>query len=201
MEEKSVSSESQRSDVTSDERNARFGQKPATVLLTGLTGTGKSTIARAVERLLFDGGRAVTVMDGELMRRGVNVDLGYSTEDRSENLRRSSHIARLFNDAGLICVAAFLAPSQSVRDRVADVIGRDRFLIVYCDADEATRKARDTKGHYAQAESGKMPNFPGVSAVYEAPEDADLVLDTARMSVQQCAEAVVTMLAKRGFIR
>jgi bifunctional enzyme CysN/CysC len=190
-----------RSDVTSDERQARFGQKPATVLLTGLTGTGKSTIARATERLLFDRGRAVTVMDGELMRRGVNVDLGYSTEDRSENLRRSSHIAKLFNDAGLLCIAAFVAPSQSVRDRVADVIGRDRFLVIHCDADESTRKARDTKGHYAQALSGKMPNFPGVSAPYEAPENADLVLNTAELSISQCAEAIVALLEKRGFVR
>ncbi len=190
-----------RSEVSSDERAARFGQKPATLLLTGLTGTGKSTIARAVERLLFDRGRAVMVMDGELMRRGINVDLGYATEDRSENLRRSSHVARLINDAGLICVAAFLAPSQSVRDRVAEVIGRERFLVVHCTADEATRKARDTKGHYALAESGRMPNFPGVSALYETPENPDLVLDTQNMSVDQCAETVVELLTRKGFIR
>jgi bifunctional enzyme CysN/CysC len=200
-EETSAGAVVQRSDVSNEERIARYGQKPATVLLTGLTGTGKSTIARAVERLLFDRGRAVTVMDGEGMRRGINIDLGYTTEDRSENLRRSSHIARLFNEAGLICVAAFLAPSQSVRDRVADVIGRDRFLVVYCDADEATRKARDTKGHYLQAEAGKLPNFPGVSAPYEAPENADLVLNTAAMSVDECAEAVVALLVAKGMVR
>jgi bifunctional enzyme CysN/CysC len=200
-EEKGSETQGVGSDVTSDERSARFGQQPATVLLTGLTGTGKSTIARATERLLFDRGRAVTVMDGELMRRGVNVDLGYSTEDRSENLRRSSHIAKLFNDAGLLCIAAFVAPSQSVRDRVADVIGRERFLVVHCDADEATRKARDTKGHYADAIAGKMPNFPGVSALYEAPENADLVLNTANLSVSQCAETIVELLTQRGFVR
>jgi bifunctional enzyme CysN/CysC len=131
----------------------------------------------------------------------VNVDLGYSTEDRSENLRRSSHIAKLVNDAGLLCIAAFVAPSQSVRDRVADVIGRERFLVVHCDADEATRQARDTKGHYAEALAGRMPNFPGVSAPYEAPENADLVLDTAKLAVAECAEAIVELLSKRGFVR
>lgn len=191
----------QRSDVTSDEREARFGQKPATVLFTGLTGTGKSTIARSVERLLFDKGRAVAVMDGEGMRRGVNMDLGYSTEDRSENLRRSAHIARLLNDAGLICLAAFVAPSQSVRDRVAEVVGRDRFLVIHCDADEPTRETRDTKGHYRQAREGKLPNFPGVSAPYEVPDAPDLVLNTGTQSIDQCAEAIVRLLTERGFIR
>jgi len=200
-EEKAIDTSTIRSEVTAEERQARFGQKPATVLLTGLTGTGKSTIARATERLLFDRGRAVTVMDGESMRRGVNFDLGYSTEDRSENLRRSAHIAKLLNDAGLLCIAAFVAPSQSVRDRVADVIGRDRFLVIHCNADESTRKARDTKGHYAQALSGKMPNFPGVTALYEAPENADLVLDTVSKSASQCADAIVELLIQRGFIR
>ena len=95
------------SDVTESERAARFGQKAATILFTGLTGTGKSTIARAVERALFDDGRAVAVLDGELMRRGVNMDLGYTVEDRSENLRRSAHVAKLMNDNGLICLGAF----------------------------------------------------------------------------------------------
>lgn len=200
-EEKTTDTSTVRSEVTWEERQARFGQKPATVLLTGLTGTGKSTIARATERLLFDRGRAVTVMDGESMRRGVNFDLGYSTEDRSENLRRSAHIAKLLNDAGLLCIAAFVAPSQSVRDRVADVIGRDRFLVIHCNADESTRKARDTKGHYAQALAGKMPNFPGVSALYEVPENADLGLDTVSKSASQCADAIVELLIQRGFIR
>lgn len=200
-EEKTGSQEEQRSEVSSAERAARFGQQPATVLLTGLTGTGKSTISRAVERLLFDRGRAVTVLDGELMRRGVNIDLGYSTEDRSENLRRSAHIAKLFNDSGLICLAAFVAPSQSVRDRVADVVGRDRFFVVHCTADEATRKSRDTKGHYADAESGKLPNFPGVSAIYEAPEKPDLVVDTGAMTVDESAEAIVQFLVAKGIIR
>ena len=189
------------SDVTETERAARFGQRAATVLFTGLTGTGKSTIARAVERALFDDGRAVAVLDGELMRSGVNVDLGYTVQDRSENLRRSAHIAKLFNDNGLICLGAFVAPSQSVRERVADVIGKDRFLTVYCTAKESTCRERDTKGHYQAAEAGKLPNFPGVSAIYEPPEDADLVLDTGELNVEECVSAVLELLKANQVIR
>ena len=189
------------SDVTESERADRFGQKATTVLFTGLTGTGKSTIARAVERALFDDGRAVTVLDGELMRRGVNVDLGYTVEDRSENLRRSAHVAKLINDNGLICLGAFVAPSQSVRERVADVIGKDRFITVHCTASESVCRQRDTKGHYAAAEAGKLPNFPGVSAIYEPPEEPDLVLDTGDLSVDECVSAVLELLKANKIIR
>ncbi|HUP79065.1 MAG TPA: sulfate adenylyltransferase subunit CysN [Pirellula sp.] len=189
------------SDVTETERTARFGQRAATILFTGLTGTGKSTIARAVERALFDDGRAVAVLDGELMRRGVNVDLGYTVEDRSENLRRSAHVAKLINDNGLICLGAFVAPSQSVRERVADVIGKDRFITVHCTASESVCRQRDTKGHYAAAEAGKLPNFPGVSAVYELPEEPNLVLDTGDLSVDECVSAVLELLKANQIIR
>jgi len=185
-------------EVSAQERSARFGQSPATLLFTGLTGTGKSTIARAVERALFDQGRAVMVLDGEKMRSGVNQDLGYSVEDRSENLRRSAHIARIMNDAGLICLAAFTAPSESIRARCADLVGKDRFLVVHLTADESVRKSRDSKGHYAKAEAGVLPNFPGVSAPYEAPENADLVIDSGKLSVDECVEQVLKLLRDRG---
>jgi len=185
-------------EVSAQERSARFGQSPATLLFTGLTGTGKSTIARAVERALFDQGRAVMVLDGEKMRSGVNQDLGYSVEDRSENLRRSAHIARIMNDAGLICLAAFTAPSESIRARCVDLVGKDRFLVVHLTADESVRKSRDSKGHYAKAEAGVLPNFPGVSAPYEAPENADLVIDSGKLSVDECVEQVLKLLRDRG---
>jgi bifunctional enzyme CysN/CysC len=188
-------------DVSPQERSARFGQSPATVLFTGLTGTGKSTIARAVERALFDAGRAVMVLDGEKMRSGVNQDLGFSVEDRSENLRRSAHIARIMNDAGLICLAAFVAPSESIRARVAELVGKDRFLVVHLVADETVRKARDVKGHYAKAEAGVLPNFPGVSALYEAPQEADLVVDSGKQTVQECVDQVLQLLGERGLIK
>ena len=189
------------SDVTIAERAARFGQNAATVLFTGLTGTGKSTVARAVERALFDDGRAVAVLDGEHMRRGVNQDLGYTVEDRSENLRRSAHVAKLINDNGLICLGAFVAPSQSVRNRVADVVGKERFFTVHCTANDSVCRQRDTKGHYAAAEAGKLPNFPGVSALYEPPESPDLVLDTGELSIAECVSAVLELLKAVQVIR
>ena len=199
-EQQTASSESM-TEVSQQERSARFGQSPATVLFTGLTGTGKSTIARAVERALFDAGRAVMVLDGEKMRSGVNQDLGYSVEDRSENLRRSGHIARIMNDAGLICLAAFVAPSESIRARVAELVGKERFLVVHLVADEAVRKARDIKGHYAKAEAGALPNFPGVSALYEAPQQADLVIDSGKQTVEDCVDQVLKLLVERGSIK
>jgi bifunctional enzyme CysN/CysC len=188
-------------EVNPQERSARFGQSPATVLFTGLTGTGKSTIARAVERALFDQGRAVMVLDGEKMRNGVNQDLGFSVEDRSENLRRSAHIARIMNDAGLICLAAFVAPSESIRARVAELVGKDKFFVVHLTADEQVRIARDSKGHYAKAQAGVLPNFPGVSALYEAPEKADLVVDSGKHSLESCVEQVLELLTHRGVLK
>ncbi len=186
----------QLSSVTDSERAARFGQKPATVLFTGLTGTGKTTIARAVERALFDEGRAVSVLDGEQMRKGVNIDLGYTVEERSENLRRSAHVAKLFNDNGLICLAAFVAPNQSVRERVAEVIGKDRFLTIHCTADESIRKARDTKA------AGRMePAVDSNKALYEIPEDPDMILNTGDLSVAESVSAVLELLKAKGFVR
>ena len=192
-ESQAVDGQRQISNVSETERESRFGQKAATVLFTGLTGTGKTTLARALERSLFEDGRAVAVLDGELMRKGVNVDLGYSVEDRSENLRRSAHVAKLFNEHGLICLAAFVAPNQSVRERVADVIGKDRFLTIYCTAKESVRTTRAQ----SRAESNAASNV----SVYEPPEDPDMVLDTSDLSVAECVSAVVELLKARQVIR
>lgn len=184
------------SDVSETERAARFGQTAATVLFTGLTGTGKTTIARAVERALFDGGRAVAVLDGEQMRRGVNMDLGYSVEERSENLRRSAHVAKLFNDHGLICLAAFVAPNQSVRERVAEVIGKDRFVTVHCTANESTRLDRNEKKVQVS-----RPRSSTDVTVYEVPESPDLVLDTSSTSIAECVASVIDLLQGKKIIR
>jgi bifunctional enzyme CysN/CysC len=188
------------SGVTAAEREARFGQKPVTVLLTGLTGAGKSTLAKALERKLFDMGRGVVVLDGQNMRLGISKDLGFTAADRSENLRRSAEVARLFNDAGLLCIAAFVAPDESVRQKAAERVGADRFLVVHLAAPIEVCRQRDTDGHYVLADQGELANFPGVSAPYEPPAGPDLVVPTHEWPVGRCVDAVVKLLESRGVI-
>ena len=183
------------------ERQARFGQRPATILLTGLTGTGKTTIAQALERRLFDDGYAVAVLDGQQLRRGISRDLGFSADERSENLRRGAEIARLLNETGLICIAAMVAPSREARARAREVIGPDRFVEVHLTAPEDVRRTRDASGHYAMADTGEIPDFPGVSAPYEAPENPDLTIDTSRKGIAEAVDALVQLLQQRGFLQ
>ena len=178
--------------VTAAEREARLGQRPATVLFTGLSGSGKSTIARGVERVLFDLGRTAVVLDGEQLRRGLTHDLGFSAEDRSENLRRASHIARLLNDNGIICLAALVAPSQSVRSKAMDLIGKEHFLTVHVNAPIDVCRQRDPSGEYATGSA---------AVTYEAPVAADLVLNTAETPIADCIEQVLALLRDRKLIR
>jgi len=187
--------------VSAEDRSARFGQKPATVLMTGLTGSGKTSIALAVERKLFDAGRAVAVVDGENVRKGLSRDLGFSAEDRSENLRRSGHLAHALNDAGLICIASLVAPAEDVRQKVAQLIGSQRFLVVHVATPLEVCRQRDTKGQYAKADAGEMPNFPGVTAPYEPPANPDLVVDASESSPAECADQVIELLRAKEFIR
>ncbi|MEM9645448.1 MAG: sulfate adenylyltransferase subunit CysN, partial [Planctomycetota bacterium] len=187
--------------VSAEERQARFGQKPATVLLTGLTGSGKTAIAQAVERKLFDAGRGVALMDGEQVRRGLSRDLGFSSDDRSENLRRSAHLAHAINDAGLICLASFVAPREEVREKVGKVIGEERFLVVHVATPIDVCRERDTKGQYVKADAGELVNFPGVTAPYDTPASPDLTVDTTNATVESCADQVIELLKSRGVIK
>ena len=199
-EPQSESLHSEISTVTGEERQARYGQKPATVLLTGLTGSGKTSIAQALERRLFEEGRACVALDGQNMRLGISRDLGFSSADRSENLRRSSEVAKLFNDAGLICLAAFVAPDEEVRQKAAEVVGRDRFFVVHLSAPVDVCRERDTDGHYPKADAGEMLNFPGVSAPYDVPENADLDLPTHEIGISDCVDQIVALLEERGIL-
>ena len=189
------------SSVTDEERAARFGQQPATVLLTGLTGSGKSTIGQAVERKLFDAGRAVSLIDGESVRKGLSLDLGFSAADRSENLRRSAHLAQTLNEAGLVCIACFVAPSEEIRRKAAKLLGSDRCVVVHVATPIEVCRERDTKGQYALADSGELTQFPGVTAEYEAPVNPDVVVDASKQSIDQCADAIVDCLREKGIIK
>ena len=190
----------QGSEVTAVERQGRVGHKPATVLLTGLTGAGKSTIAYALERRLFDDGRAVCVLDGEHMRQGISKDLGFAARERSENLRRSVEVAKLMNEAGLLCICAFLAPDDSVREKARDVVGKDRFVEVFVNAPLDVCRQRDKAGMYAKADRGEIAEFPGVSADYEPPKNPDLTLATNELNVEQCVEQIIALLKQRKII-
>ncbi|MCO6458309.1 MAG: sulfate adenylyltransferase subunit CysN [Pirellulaceae bacterium] len=180
--------------VTAQQRAVRFGQRPVTLLLTGLTGAGKTTIAYALERRLFDMGRAAAVLDGVALRQGISRDLGFSNEDRSENLRRGAEVARLMNEAGLICIASFVAPDAPVRERAREVIGPDRFLLVHLAAPIDVCRQRHDGDHYQRADAGEIANFPGVSAAYDQPADADLVLPTHEWPVEQCVDRLLQLL-------
>jgi len=196
----SESLHTERSKVTAEQRRARFGQQSATILLTGLAGAGKTTLAYALERRLFDLGRAVCVLDGQNMRRGISRDLGFTADDRGENLRRSAEVAKLMNDAGLLCIASFLAPQEEVRQKAAEVVGRERFLVVHLSAPIEVCRQRDQEGLYGAADAGEIANFPGVSAPYDEPAQPDLVLGTHELSVDQCVEQILKLLDQRSIV-
>ena len=191
----------QRSEISDAERAIRFGQQPCTILLTGLTAAGKSTLATALERELFDRGKVSIRLDGENVRMGISRDLGFSTQERSENLRRVSEVARLANGQGLIAIAALVAPDHVVRQRARDLVGAERYVEVFVDTPIEVCRERDPHGLYAMADQGEIPRFPGVSARYDRPTDADLRVDTSAQSVDECVEAILRMLTERGFLR
>jgi bifunctional enzyme CysN/CysC len=188
------------SKITLDEREKRLGQKGATVLLYGLTGSGKAQIAFELEKRLFDAGRAVTVLYGPDMRQGLCRDLGFTADERSENLRRSAEVARLLNDSGLLCICAFVAPHDAVREKARRVVGGDRFLSVYLSSPVEVCRQRDKTGGYELADAGKLTQFPGVSADYEPPANPDLVLPTHEITVEQSVDRILAMLKERRFV-
>jgi bifunctional enzyme CysN/CysC len=189
-----------RSQINPQQRQDRFTHKAVTILLTGLTGSGKATVAFALEKKLFDAGCAVTVLHGANMRLGLCRDLGFSADDRSENLRRSAEVARILNDAGLICIAAFVAPHEAVRQKARQVIGASRFVEVYLSAPIEVCRQRDKSGTYRLADSGEISQFPGVSATFETPTDPDLILPTHEIDAETAAQRIVDLLKQRQFI-
>ena len=190
----------QMSDITPSERAARLGQQPCTVLLTGLSAAGKSTIATALSRRLFDLGKTAIRLDGENIRLGISRDLGFSAQERSENLRRVAELALLVNKQGIMAIAALAAPKASVRDQARELVGTEHYLEIFVDTPIEVCRERDPNGLYEAADRGDIPQFPGVSATYDRPTNMDLRVDTSTQSIGECVEQIMALLTDRGFL-
>ena len=177
-------------DITREAHAQQKGQTPRLLWFTGLSGSGKSTIANLVEKKLFALGRHSFLLDGDNVRHGLNKDLGFTDADRVENIRRIGEVARLMTDAGLIVLTAFISPFRAERDMVRAMLPAE-FVEIFVDTPLAEAEARDVKGLYAKARSGEIANFTGISSPYEAPERPDIRIDTTRESPEAAAERIV----------
>lgn len=186
--------------VTRELREALNGHRGAVLWFTGLSSSGKSTIAHCVEERLHKMGCRTFVLDGDNVRHGLCGDLGFSKEDRSENIRRIKEMAKLFVEAGMITLTAFISPFRADRELVRSLIGDKSFIEIYCRCPLAVCEERDVKGHYRRAKLGEIKEFTGISSPYEEPEQPDLVLQTDVMSLEKCVNEVVRLLADRGVI-
>jgi len=186
--------------IQPEQRAAALGQRPVAVWLTGLSGSGKSTLANALEHALHSQGNHSFLLDGDNIRHGLNRDLDLSATGRQENIRRIGEVTRLFLDAGLIVITAFISPYREDRARVRETVGSHRFLEVHVRAALATCEQRDPKGLYARARRGDIRGMTGIDDPYEAPEDPDLVIDTDRHSVDAATEYLLQSLHERGVI-
>ena len=180
--------------VMFQDRCKNLNQVGQVIWFTGLSASGKSTIAVEVEKALVERGKAVYRLDGDNVRHGLNSDLGFSPEDRNENIRRIAEVAALFKDAGVITLASFISPYQEVRDFARERAGTDYFKEVYVKADVETCSRRDPKGLYEKAKNGEIENFTGISAPYEEPQDPELVVDTRKLTVEESVEKVLSII-------
>jgi len=184
----------QATDITREHHASMKHQKPAVVWLTGLSGSGKSTIANALEKKLARMNRHTFLLDGDNVRHGLNKDLGFTEADRVENIRRVGEVAKLMTDAGLIVITAFISPFRSERDMVRGMMQPGEFVEVFVDTPLSVAEGRDVKGLYAKARSGQLKNFTGIDSPYEAPETPELRIDTTAMSVEEAADLIIARL-------
>lgn len=186
--------------VTKAERSALKEQKPCILWFTGLSGSGKSTIANAVEAGLLAMGKHTYLLDGDNVRHGLNAQLGFSDDDRIENIRRIGEVAKLFADAGTIVLSAFISPFQGDRDRVRALVDVGEFIEVFVDTPLAVCEARDPKGLYKKARAGEIAHFTGIDSPYETPNAPELHLHNDGLSIQEAAQQVIDYLTTKGYL-
>lgn len=186
--------------VTKADRHALNGHKSCILWFTGLSGSGKSTLANALARVLHQRQVRTFVLDGDNIRHGLNKDLGFSPEDRVENIRRIGEVAKLFVEAGIVTMAAFISPYRSDRNQVRALVEKDEFIEVYVKCDLATCEKRDPKGLYRRARAGEITNFTGIDAPYEEPLNPEVVIDTRELSVAEAVDVLLMELLKREII-
>jgi len=186
-------------DIKREDRERANGHQGAVIWFTGLSASGKSTLAHALENALFEKGCKTYVLDGDNIRHGLNKDLGFSPQDREENIRRIGEVAKLFADAGLIVLTAFISPYRSDREK-ARKLNPKNFIEVYVKCDIDICEQRDPKGLYKKAKAGEIPEFTGISAPYEEPENPEIVIDTGQCSVEQAVNFLLTYLNQQGII-
>jgi adenylylsulfate kinase len=186
--------------VSKPQREARNRHRGVVLWFTGLSASGKTTLSQMVEQVLFARGCHTYILDGDNIRHGLNRDLGFSPEDREENIRRIGEVAKLMADAGMIALTAFISPYRADRDRNRAIVAQGDFVEIYCRCSVEECERRDPKGLYKKARAGLIPEFTGISAPYEAPENAELVLDTDRLSPQECVELILAHLHEHGVL-
>lgn len=177
-----------------EDKEKLLGQRGVMLWFTGLSGSGKSTVAIALERALQDRGLLCRILDGDNIRSGINANLGFSAEDRRENIRRIAEVGKLFVDTGIITIAAFISPTEEIRQMAEHIIGRDDFKEIFVSTPLEVCEQRDVKGLYARARRGEIQNFTGISAPFEAPEHPALLLDTSKLSIEESVKKLLTLL-------
>ena len=186
--------------ITQQDREKLFGHRGLALWFTGLSGSGKSTVAHEVENRLHGLGCHTYVLDGDNVRHGLNADLGFSAEDRQENIRRLAELVKLFVNAGVIVLSAFISPYRADRERARNLLPEGAFFEIYCRCGIATCEERDPKGLYKKARAGEIADFTGISAPYEEPDMPEIIIDTGREPVDVCADTIIAHLKAKGVL-
>jgi adenylylsulfate kinase len=186
--------------IKKKDRQRLNGHKPAIVWFTGLPGSGKSTLANKLEEKLFERRVRTFVIDGDNVRTGLNKDLGFSAEDRQENIRRIGEVAKLFVEAGMIVMTAFISPYRRDRELVRSLVNKDEFIEVYVKCPLEVCEQRDVKGHYRMARQGLIKQFTGIDDAYEEPEHPEIMIETDKLAIDECVQGIIGYLERNGYI-